>query len=1159
MVYSCFKCGKEFTQKGHLETHIFKKNDCRLCNTNFKTDYVYIDNEAVHVDEYILCKDTKFLKKNLYCQKGHKLVLVNGKTRKKHFRHKNSKDVGGQPMSEWHSMWQGHFPNTEVPFKKCSDKQHRDRFADVHFEEHKIVLEIQHSQISIEEVSCRNDDYSLNNQSVIWLVDGNTHDIKYEKLNSNDGYLIIFNNEWKFKSFISTYDFILLDIHDKIFKIPVKKVCAKMILLKEFKKKEDVIKKLISEPKNIWEMWSDDNEVKAKLTVRQQGAGNGKTYGIWKSILENKNKKNFFIVTKQHTAKTVIREELCDQVKRGESHIITNIEEKDDIVFNKYNKQYTIRIKNNHNNKEKNIIIGTVDSFVNAITTNKKSAIDYFTGLLNTINETGECNKINSMGSMYYAGNKRKLTCESEVWIDEAQDLPAEYYTAIMKLMCQTKVDVVIVGDKLQSLQYEKNFMTEAEKDGKSKYHNNNTFIQFNIPEASNENRRIKTNDMGKKINDLVHFHKYGIPEITSTPLAEQNEKCDSITTFKMNLIYANDTNKEKIKNNIDTIMKFVKYEVKNNNYKPNDFLFVFPIMKCNVIAKELETILNEYWREEIYKDNNKYKSYAILHKHQEGQVIDTGLSKDSSRIMSIRSSKGDGRKVVFVLNCNESSLKMVSNGEINLLFESHFHVSLTRAKNKIYFGLQHNGDEIHKRFGMRGYVPYIPEIRTKIQLTELCKFINKQKLIDDILKKNKIDDYEENSALQSSPTIDWGFHCIRHAVYYVNAIFSVLKYDKKNKDYKESQLFTILKKISKLTVISCSPKEFYSYLREVKQNDGGEFAYFPLCRQSQKPIYTRYCNKIEKIMKTIQKFIKENPLNIVKLQPIEMVILIYMIDIYTHHKYHDITPREIYDIIDFFEKENDKIKDLINESENIKKIVKQAMDDITENNKDIIWNIEHMLFYGGKTTDFSIRMNVPIIGYDDNNVYHIKLQTDYSQLNHWDTMTDILIERFLIKNPNSNDRKKNNMTRYKGKKIKTYLFVLKKKDYITFDWNNWEENVNSILKELSRQALLKYFSEYHKPLFQYYKMIKKNKDEWNENCRTPMEYLYKIYKTQYVVDFFKYLENKHKEGNESKKWVKKITDTESEFILNITNHLDNSLQSFFGLLDNNIESDEEF
>ena len=39
------------------------------------------------------------------------------------------------------------------------------------------------------------------------------------------------------------------------------------------------------------------------LGVYQQGAGNGKTYGIWKSITENIDRKTYIIVTKQHSAK----------------------------------------------------------------------------------------------------------------------------------------------------------------------------------------------------------------------------------------------------------------------------------------------------------------------------------------------------------------------------------------------------------------------------------------------------------------------------------------------------------------------------------------------------------------------------------------------------------------------------------------------------------------------------------------------------------------------------------------------------------------------------------------------------------------------------------------------------------------------------------------
>ena len=64
-----------------------------------------------------------------------------------------------------------------------------------------------------------------------------------------DSFLIIFKEDWKYKSFSRTYDFILLDISGKIFKIPVKKVTTSMIKLKEYKLIDDVVSKLLTNPK----------------------------------------------------------------------------------------------------------------------------------------------------------------------------------------------------------------------------------------------------------------------------------------------------------------------------------------------------------------------------------------------------------------------------------------------------------------------------------------------------------------------------------------------------------------------------------------------------------------------------------------------------------------------------------------------------------------------------------------------------------------------------------------------------------------------------------------------------------------------------------------------------------------------------------------------
>ena len=78
-----------------------------LCNINFISQYCYTDNKQIHVQEYI---SNKNFKTSIVCQKGHELILVNGSKRIPYFRHKNSGDIGGEPMTMWHSEWQSNFP-----------------------------------------------------------------------------------------------------------------------------------------------------------------------------------------------------------------------------------------------------------------------------------------------------------------------------------------------------------------------------------------------------------------------------------------------------------------------------------------------------------------------------------------------------------------------------------------------------------------------------------------------------------------------------------------------------------------------------------------------------------------------------------------------------------------------------------------------------------------------------------------------------------------------------------------------------------------------------------------------------------------------------------------------------------------------------------------
>ena len=1139
MNYICELCGKHFSQKSHYDAHKNKKKSCKKCDKNFVTEWAYINNECLHISNIDKNSKNKFK-----CKHGHELILCKGKIKRPYFRHKNQDDItNNAEMCEWHCKWQGFFQNTEIDFNKINDNQIKNRRADVVLND-KYILEVQHSNIEESEIICRNEDYKLHGKELIWIIDGNTDDVKLDKLNDNT-YLIEFNKNWKYKSFTYKYDFILLDINEQIFKIPVKSVCNKMFHAKSHINIDLVINTLINNPENIWNLWKDTNEIKPELKIIQKGAGNGKTFGIWKTISLNFDKKLYIITTKQHTAKDVILQELNKQAKRKEFHIVDNMKELED---EQYNKQYLVKYKHNYSNKECKVIIGTIDSFVYSLTSKSIGGNTFFEGLLNNICKN-DCDKINqNTGEIYYAGEKIKLNKMTELWIDESQDLPIIYYKAIIKLILKTKIDSVIVGDKLQSLEYIENFMTHIEK---------NSFINIILEKPENINRRIKVKYMHEKINKLVNFKKYDVPEITiENPEKLEDRGNDVIEIFEQTCIYADDTDKTKIDDQVDKIIELVKKEVDKYNYKPEDFLFIFPIMRSNILASELETKLNKFWLDKLDTDNT-YKQYAVLHKHEEGQIIDTSQSIHASRIMSIRASKGDGRAVVFILNCTEQSLKLVSNNEKNIVYESHFHVALTRAEYKIYFGLQNNNDDIHKRFANTDEnIEYIPDIKSTLSIEKLSQYIDKNEFIE-LLEKNKlIEEKEENEEENNnsvSSIIDWDYHCIRHAVYYNYAVFEIFKFNKDCDIFKKSQVKYVLDKISSLDITKTTPQKFYNYLKSFNIDEN--LSEFPLCDLSHKKIYQKYYKKLETIIKTIQTKYKNDNLSIGDLKPIESSILIYLIDVFMNKKFHNFTPSTIYNIIHSFEK-NNNIKELIEESKNMKSNMEILMKKILNNN-NIKWNIEHPINFNGKTDDLKLHKRFTIIGHNENNTYHLVFQTDYNRLNYWDTIINLIMERFLIKNSKGNKHEKNNEIRYSGKKITTYLLILKQNKYKIFDWD-LENTIDNEVKMICKNAFTKYFKQYNKELFNYCKFVKQDKSKWT-GFNSPYHFLANNEKLKYNIYIKNFFNDLHKECQKDPKNIKNITDNFNLFEEKINEYIDEVCETYFSLNNDNEISNLEW
>ena len=489
------------------------------------------------------------------------------------------------PVGEWHKRMQSMFPDEQceigfVSFSKLGKHEHRQ--TDV-FLSNSSCLEVQHSHISCDEVGLRKEDWEKFGKTIIWLIDGNTSDVSIEIL-TDCNTIITFNERWKFKSFLQNdYEFILLECYNQVYKVKLNAIKYKTIKVSKSIEIKEMVECLQHNPENIWKLWEDDNHIPSQMIVHQKGAGNGKTYGIWKSILTNQNKDTFIIITKQHSARTVIYNELNDQAMRYEYHF----EDITDITKTELPKHYVIKYSHKNSNRICKVIIGTVDSYIYNLTKPSDIPGDMFYNLLHTIIHNG-CDKLDGNGQIKFAKEKLAQNRKAELWIDEVQDLNVDYFYAIQKIILQTGIDVNIVGDMLQSLEYKTNFMTEAMNT------NNMDDIIFIKPEPINKNRRIKVNGMANIINSIVPFEKYRLPAIHI-----ENE--DSLITPKEpsfevmeEPIIRTEYDKEKMKEYIDTLLEKVNYEVDTNGYLPEDFMFIFPYMKKNALANELETKLNE-------------------------------------------------------------------------------------------------------------------------------------------------------------------------------------------------------------------------------------------------------------------------------------------------------------------------------------------------------------------------------------------------------------------------------------------------------------------------------------------------------------------------------------------------------------------------------------
>jgi hypothetical protein len=1095
-----------------------------------------IDKQKISIDDYLNNTQLNQLidheEKFLVCDNDLEMVKVKCDDRSSHFRHKHCNG-----MSEWHREWQSHFSMKEIVLGTNR--------ADVVI--HDLAIEFQHSKISKPDVTERTDNLLKYQNSVYWIVDGCNLDIQqYPDINRE---IISFSEseQWKYKNFESC-DFIFLDINSIIYQIIPSRVKRHMIDTSPGIEKKTFIDMIY---KN--ETWEPDKLAQCVLYWNQRGAGNGKTYESIQLLKRNDDrfasKDTFIYLTKMHSAKEVIYNELKSQYNRKQLDELTEPTGFD----NEFGKQYQITFKDINKNKDIRIIIGTIDSFNHAIGNKHHNERDYFGGIVRSINN-GFVKSIASDGKIIYTNKHPKLNKRCLIIIDEAQDLDPDYIKAIGTIMSHTYVDTYVIGDKLQSIWNEYNVFTFLEKNGLPKLPTINMIKDTGI----NQVKRFHNTHFMNFVNNMVDFHKYDLPEISDicdgNCLYTPHKSDECVNVFQIPKIIG-DNNEDKMTMVINKTLNYMDQEVTDNGYLPQDFMFIFPILTMNPLVGRLEAKIQEFWinkfKDPIYAliasqksvyyssiiNTEDYIQYVFVHKSDEGRSINLKESENATRILSIHASKGNGSSVVFVFGLNERSLKRFSKGKIDLVYESLLHVAITRQKLALYIGIEKDmSDDIYNRLKNHQSI--------NIQAVSCLFDISTQMKYDDIIhsvvngENNDADDSDIMDSLvefmlpfipkidnADKTIIEWGHHLIRYSVFFYYIMQNIINNETVSEEF--DQFKTVALRICNMKVCVYEHDIYFNAIKEISEKISRQekFNIFPILayKDVQNSIYYQYTDVLRRYINTIQQKIKRSlPKSMPDLCPLECVIFLHMCNIIIQGKYCDITISQIYNLMSYYfecrnvieqnahekrykclcvqtcktihvpVKEHDDIqKSIIHHYEKTHHVEKTY-----ENykvyckqkfpNENFIYNINHMNFFGEKNDNFSIRYRHIMISYSDKRVIHFIITPQFNKLNVAMISISALMAGFMIM---SCDEESNNGERYRKKEIEACVFTLDTEQpiWLPIDFN--DTGIKDFAKKNVKHYIVNQYQKFHQILHNTYI------DYWpthDDNPKTVVKLIYK-------------------------------------------------------------------
>lgn len=881
-------------------------------------------------------------------------------------------------VGDWHKTWQERFDNTEVKMESPTVNRYADAMVG------DVCIEFQHSAIPKAQVDQRTQDWIAIGKTVVWVVDGNDEEI----FQIQDRILVDFRNCWKYKHFIDCEN-VFFNVGDSVYTLYPDRVKSHLTELFSV----CTVDTFVDYVTRVSFPVPEREHVRTTVYIKQQGAGNGKTYGVVQLIQDPAfaHVNTFIYLTKQHSAKAIIKSEIEDQSRSGLLNQVVGLSE---ATLN--NNKYVITFQYAGVNKK--IVIATFDAFVYALGDRAVKGINIFRKMVQSIVDD-EIRCASNGGFKLSGAGCIRLSKQLLLIGDEMQDLDTSYARALLKISREKYVDLYTVGDRLQSISSVHNALTYL-----SEHEFQESIFAIVRYPPENNNRRIvleSRDSMIPFINQMVPFEKFGLSRIELDPSLCSNEGSHSVR-----FIHGGDSFKDesKITHEVAQLMTHYAYEVTHHDRKPNDFLIVTSYVNRNPLLEAFHTAIREFW--ESMKNTHKYRQWSVFHKSEEGSSIDLEESIDATRIVSIHSSKGDGRPVVFVMDVIEPVLVKYSDGAKNLVYESLLHVALTRAKERMYIRyIPDNMCDISQRFatyeGLQMYSHSLRGLHCRVDIDDLID--NNEEVFERFKTILAFPELPEKT-FEDQKVIDMKHHIARGLTHHYMTLLCVAD----TFDNSDQNIVRILEEIQSYRVEVYDRDIYFRYI-QMKQNQnifGGTYTSdmrdqntIPILRyKSFSGEYSKYLEHILNQIYRIQKIPRDQLLK--KLGTLGMLVLGHLIALYIHGNFTNFPITDLYDLIHLFSDltptEKADFKQFHYEKLNS---IRNRVALLYEEYPNMKFAINNPVLYKGACDEFQIKHVFQMIGRDEHTVLLCVIQPQLHEMNLHQTVLNAAFYTHLAQN----------------------------------------------------------------------------------------------------------------------------------------------------------------